>query len=78
MPTDAQPPPDSAQSHAVVLRRYGEWAGNPKGFPENIAFCVEEVQASGTWPHYHQCNRKRGHGPDGLYCKQHAKKHAAE
>ena len=21
----------------------------------------------------HQCSRKRGHGPDGLYCKQHAK-----
>lgn len=20
-----------------------------------------------------QCSRKRGHGPDGLYCKQHAK-----
>jgi len=23
----------------------------------------------------HQCNRKDGHGPDGAYCKQHAKRY---
>lgn len=62
----------------LVLRRYGEWAGNPKGFPEDVACCVEEVRAAGAWPHYHQCNRKRGHGPGGLYCRQHAKKHVKE
>jgi hypothetical protein len=48
--------------------RYGTWADNPTR-------CIEQVWPSGgTWiPH--QCCRKRGHGPDGLYCKQHAKKH---
>jgi hypothetical protein len=59
------------------LRIYGSWAGNPKGRKEDIARCIEEV-----WPNErmsfiaHQCQRKRGYGPDGLYCKQHAKKHS--
>ena len=24
--------------------------------------------------YFHQCLRKRGHGPHGAYCKQHARK----
>ena len=39
--------------------------------PEDLRQCVVEV--FGEWNSY-QCSRKRGHGPDGLYCKQHAKK----
>jgi hypothetical protein len=54
-------------------RRYGVWAGQPKGMPEDPNRCIEEVHAS-RWIS-HQCSRKRGHGPDGLYCKQHAKQH---
>lgn len=54
------------------VRRYGEWAGNEAGVPEDTARCVEKV-----WPTYQfsdkQCSRKRGHGPKGLYCKQHSK-----
>ncbi len=58
-------------------RRYGCWAGNPNGTLEYPDRCIEEVWPSHGWiPH--QCNRKRGHGPDGLYCKQHAKKHEAK
>ena len=53
--------------------RYGEWAGNPKGYPEDKSLCVQEVWAPGRGIHCYQCRRKRGHGPDGLYCKQHAK-----
>lgn len=52
-------------------KRYGEWAGNEKGSPENKTRCIEEV--CGDFAYFHQCSRKRGHGPDGLYCKQHAK-----
>jgi len=53
--------------------RYGAWAGNPKGTLEDKTLCIIEVwPKSGTWIPY-QCTRKRGHGPDGLYCKQHAK-----
>ena len=54
------------------MRRYGTWAGDPEGQPEDPALCVAEVQ---SWPlHvYSQCARKRGHGNAGLFCKQHAK-----
>jgi len=58
-------------------RRYGEWAGNPKGTAEDITRCIWEVWPNDTYiPH--QCRRKRGYGKDGLYCKQHAKKHQEE
>jgi hypothetical protein len=51
------------------LRRYGQWAGNSKGWPEDKMRCITEVyEGIGR---AHQCPRKRGHGPDGLYCKQH-------
>lgn len=38
--------------------------------------CVERV-TSDSW-NFYQCSRKRGFGKDGLYCKQHAKRHPAE
>lgn len=56
-------------------RRYGQWAGNEAGIPEDVACCVKSVFSG--W-HSHQCSRRRGHGPDGLYCKQHAKKEEAK
>jgi hypothetical protein len=57
-------------------RRYGCWSGRPNGTAEDATKCIEEVwPTSGGWIIPHQCCRKRGHGPDGLYCKQHAKKH---
>ncbi|MBI9081619.1 MAG: hypothetical protein JEY79_18005 [Pseudodesulfovibrio sp.] len=51
-------------------RTYGDW--NVKEGQER---CIEDVYHKindfrGT---RQQCSRKRGHGPDGLYCKQHAK-----
>ena len=55
------------------MRRYGRY-----GNPEDPKRCVVEVAER---PHYiqrSQCSRKRGHGKDGLYCKQHAKQHAKE
>lgn len=52
---------------------YGIWAGNPKGVPEDETCCIEEVfPRDGSWIPA-QCQRKRGHGDDGLWCKQHAK-----
>jgi hypothetical protein len=57
-------------------RRYGVWGGCPKGQSEDPTRCIEEVWPIGGWNPY-QCSRKRGHGPDGLYCKQHAKQHEA-
>lgn len=59
---------------AAVLRRYGIWAGNPKGHLEDLSRCVEEVWPTTGFGIPYQCLRKRGHGPIGLHCKQHAKK----
>ncbi len=53
------------------LRVYGQWAGNPTGIREDVTRCVAEV--SDGWI-FRQCTRKRGHGPGGLYCKQHGQR----
>lgn len=51
-------------------RRYGAWAGNPAGRAEDPTKCIHAL-----FDRYHpggyQCTRKRGHGPEGLHCKQH-------
>ena len=54
-------------------RRYGQWAGNPRGFPEDEGRCVEEVYPAGRSIISYQCSRKRGHGEGGLYCYQHSR-----
>lgn len=54
------------------LRIYNQWSGNLKGVSEDLARCIVEVWPSRGLPY--QCCRKRGHGADGLYCKQHAKR----
>ena len=51
--------------------KYGAWAGNPEGHAPDLARCCEEVWSNERWPRATQCSRKRGHGPDGAYCKQH-------
>lgn len=56
-----------------MLRRYGQWAGRPNGSPEDVTLCIEEVYPAGRSIIPAQCRRKRGHGKDGLYCKQHAR-----
>ena len=56
-------------------RIYGAWAGNPKGVKQNSEQCIEEIYPKdGQWIPW-QCKRKKGFGEDGLYCKQHAKRH---
>lgn len=42
---------------------------------EDPTRCIEETTPD-SW-HFSQCSRKRGFGKDGLYCKQHAKRHPA-
>lgn len=51
---------------------YGKWTGNPKGSPCKPDRCAEVVW--GDW-FSHQCNRKRGFGPEQAFCQQHAKKY---
>lgn len=56
------------------MRRYNLWDGNPDGAPE-IDRCVAEISIGFCLPQFLvQCSRKRGHGEDGLYCKQHVQK----
>jgi hypothetical protein len=57
-------------------RFYGVWGGCPQGTPEDPERCIEEIWGHVGWVP-RQCSRKRGHGPDGLYCRQHAKQHEA-
>ncbi len=57
--------------------RYGKWAAKPKGQPWTEMRCAYEVYISSTW-HFRQCSRPPGWGPDGLYCKQHAKRVGGE
>lgn len=54
------------------VRRFGCWAGRPQGTPEDPKHCIEEVHSGERGGLFHQCHRPRGHGPDGLYCKQHS------
>lgn len=55
------------------MRRYNRWAGNPGGHREDTSRCIVEVTPNtmGGFAHAQQCSRARGHGPDGLYCRQH-------
>jgi len=54
--------------------RYGDWAGNPKGYKYDPQRCAFEVFPQERGSMHHQCLRNPGHGPDGLYCKTHAKR----
>lgn len=53
--------------------RYGANSLNPAGRPEDPTRCVEEVWNGPRGMTASQCSRKRGFGPDGEWCKQHAK-----
>lgn len=52
-------------------RRYGVWAGMPEGAKEDKTRCIEEVWGGGRGMDLYQCSKKRGHGPEGLYCGIH-------
>ena len=56
-------------------RKYqdGKWAGNPNGTPYREGKCAAEVYRGFL---FEQCSRNNGHGTNGLYCRQHAKKPA--
>ena len=61
-------------------RRYGCWAGKPNGNAEDLTRCAESVRGSGGGFSSFisvQCSRARGHGLNGEYCKQHAKRYPA-
>lgn len=67
-----QPLRMEAGKEMTYKAKYGGWAGNEHGRVADLTrCCVEVTRYENGWPRNHQCNRKRGHGPDGEYCKQH-------
>lgn len=66
--SDADAAVRNAESVAAAVRR------DIRTIPDiDIECCVERVWKT-DWQQG-QCARANGHGPEGLYCKQHAKKH---
>jgi hypothetical protein len=57
----------------IKKRQYGITSANSRGTPEDKTRCIAAVWGGYRGMFEHQCFRKRGHGKDGLYCKQHAK-----
>jgi hypothetical protein len=58
------------QLTSLHKERYGEWGGNPSGNRPLPDRCAHEVY-DGMTRIFSQCARKRGHGPEGAFCKQH-------
>ena len=58
-------------------RRYGVNAIRPDGISEDPTRCAEAVWNKDDFA-TRQCTRKRGHGPNGDYCVQHATMHHKE
>jgi hypothetical protein len=54
---------------AASRHRYGRWRFDPHGEPYAPDHCAMEVPAG---ERLLQCSRKNGHGPNGLFCRQHA------
>ena len=38
---------------------------------EDKSRCIEKIHGGERWPSFHQCNRKRGYGPNKEFCKIH-------
>lgn len=56
--------------------KYGNWAGLPNGRRPDPERCAESVYPAQSWVSA-QCSRKCGYGPEGAFCKQHAKRFEA-
>lgn len=56
-------------------RRYGQWAGDPRGVVEDPTRCIKDVTPPSRSIISYQCRRKRGHGEGGQHCRQHARHH---
>lgn len=52
-------------------RRYGKWAGNPKGFREDPERCVWEVFPNDGQRIGRQCQNRRKAGSEGDLCQRH-------
>lgn len=58
--------------------RYNAWGGNPGGDKYDPNLCAESVTDRDRMALSHQCFRRPGHGPDGLFCLQHSPEYLRE
>ena len=58
--------------------RYGQWGGNPSGRAYDPERCAEEVMERERGGLFHQCTRRPGLGPDGIFCRQHSPEYEAK
>ena len=65
------PPLTSADAST---RTYGRDTGLYHAAKYTPTRCAYSVSGPSYYISSHQCSKKPGHGPDGLYCKQHAKR----
>jgi hypothetical protein len=56
----------------IIEKHYGVCAEQPNGVAEDKERCSKEILSYGSRK-LRQCWKRRGHGENGLYCKQHAK-----
>lgn len=61
------PPKTRAEAEKCTYGNERQYFGVQKFNPD---MCAYEICLDGE---FYQCSRKPGHGPDDLYCKQHAK-----
>ena len=73
--SDTTDPKKMTVAEAARLRVYGYHFAHTR---EDLTRCAVETTPSRRGDHPTQCSRPRGHGPDGLLCKQHAKAEASE
>lgn len=59
---------------ANPLNLYSAWSGTDTGTPVNPTRCITVVSHDGVAGYTRQCMHPNGHGPDGMFCKNHAKK----
>ena len=53
--------------------RYGYTDTRFEGIPYDARHCAYRIYKHPSPMMSHQCSRRPGHGPDALYCKQHAR-----
>jgi len=58
----------------AVRYRYGKRSSQPQGVAYDPARCAAAVWGQWRGMIEAQCQRRAGHGPDALFCKQHAEK----
>lgn len=63
---------DAERLTSFHKERYGKWGGQPNGVAVDPSRCAEEVHPNERGALWSQCSRKRGHGPEGAFCKQHS------